>query len=192
MLFADDAAVVTHTQEELQSLMNCFSYACKGFRLTISLKKTNVLGQDTAAPPVITINDYELDAVCQFTYLRDIKAVDNNTMSWEGLAADRTGWRSVLKQHLKTGEDKLMTAAAESVHTERRAAAPSDPRPHIDVVSATKTATAVLACSATSDAATTQPENNKIKNKNRNIRMYHPRSSLTDGGLYVSYEFDMD
>ena len=37
--------------------------------LTISLKKTNVLGQDTEAPPVITIENYYLDAVCQFTYL---------------------------------------------------------------------------------------------------------------------------
>ena len=32
------------------------------------------------------------------------------------------------------------------------------------------------------DAAETQQEINKIKNKN--IRMYHPWSSLTDGGLY--------
>ena len=47
MLFADDAAVATHTQEELLSLVDCFSQACKDFRLTISLKKTNVLGQDT-------------------------------------------------------------------------------------------------------------------------------------------------
>ena len=69
MLFADDAAVATHTQEELQSLMDCFSQACKDFGLTISLKKTNVMGQDTEALPVITIDNYELDAVCQFTYL---------------------------------------------------------------------------------------------------------------------------
>ena len=69
MLFADDAAVATHTQEELQSLMDCFSQACKDFGLTISLKKMNVLGQDTEALPVITIDNYELDAVCQFTYL---------------------------------------------------------------------------------------------------------------------------
>ena len=47
MLFADDAAVATHTQEELQSLTDCFSQACNDFGLTISLKKTNVLGQDT-------------------------------------------------------------------------------------------------------------------------------------------------
>ena len=69
MLLADDAAVVAHTQEELQSLVDCFSQACKDFGLSISLKKTNVLGQDTETPPVITIDDYELDAVCQFTYL---------------------------------------------------------------------------------------------------------------------------
>ena len=56
MLFADDAAVVaTHTQEELQSLMDCFSQACKDVGLTISLKKTNVLGQDTEAPPVLRL-----------------------------------------------------------------------------------------------------------------------------------------
>ena len=45
--------------------------------------------------------------------VRDMKAVDIDTMSWEGLADDRTKWRSALKQHLKTGEDKLMAAAAE-------------------------------------------------------------------------------
>ena len=67
--FADDAAVATHIQEELQSLMDCFAQACKEFGLTISLKKTNVLGQDTEAPPVISIDDNELEAVCQFTYL---------------------------------------------------------------------------------------------------------------------------
>ena len=69
MLFADDAAVATHIQEELPLLMGCFSQACKDFGLTISLNKTNVLGQDTEAPPVISIHDYELDAVCKFTYL---------------------------------------------------------------------------------------------------------------------------
>ena len=34
MLFADDAAVATHTQRELQSLMDRFSQACKDFGLT--------------------------------------------------------------------------------------------------------------------------------------------------------------
>ena len=69
MLFAYDAAVTTHTQQELQALMDHFSQACKDFGLTISLKKTNVLGQDTMELPAITIDDYELDVVEQFTYL---------------------------------------------------------------------------------------------------------------------------
>ena len=69
MLFADYAAISSHTQQELQSLMDRFSQACKDFGLTISLKKTNVLGQGTESPPIITIDDYELDVVHHFTYL---------------------------------------------------------------------------------------------------------------------------
>ena len=69
MLFADDAGVTTHTQQELQALMDRFSHACKDFGLTISLKKTNVLWQDIMELPAITIDDYELDVVEQFPYL---------------------------------------------------------------------------------------------------------------------------
>ena len=63
-LLADDAVVASHTQQELLPLMNC-----KAFGLTISLKKANIMRHDAESPPVITIDDYELDAVCQFTYL---------------------------------------------------------------------------------------------------------------------------
>ena len=81
MIFADVAAVATHTQEELQPLMDCFSEACKDFGLAISLKKTNILGHETEAPPVNTIDDYELDAVCQ-TYLGSI-ITDNLSLDAE-------------------------------------------------------------------------------------------------------------
>ena len=69
MLFADDAAVTTHTQQELQALMDRFSQACKDFGLTINQNKTNVLGQDTMELPAITIDEHELDVVEQFKYL---------------------------------------------------------------------------------------------------------------------------
>ena len=49
--------------------MDRFSQACKDFGLAISLKKTNVLGQDTMELPALTIDDYGLDVVEQFTYL---------------------------------------------------------------------------------------------------------------------------
>ena len=75
MLFADCAAVTTHTQQELQVLMGCFSQACKDFGRTISLKKTNVLGQDIMELPSNTIDDYELDVVEQFTYLGSTRSI---------------------------------------------------------------------------------------------------------------------
>ena len=36
MLFADDAAVVAHCEQDLQALMNSFAKACEDFWLTIS------------------------------------------------------------------------------------------------------------------------------------------------------------
>ena len=57
MLFADDAAVTSRTEQDLQCLMDIFSQACKDFRLTISLKKTKVLGQIVNTPPFITIDN---------------------------------------------------------------------------------------------------------------------------------------
>ena len=50
----------------------------------------------------------------KYVCVRDMKAVDIDTMSWEGLAADRTKWKSALKQHVKTGKDKRMTDAADT------------------------------------------------------------------------------
>ena len=58
LLFDDDAEVATHTQQELQSLMDLFSQVCKDFRLTISLTKKNTMGHDTEVPPFITRDDY--------------------------------------------------------------------------------------------------------------------------------------
>ena len=51
MLFADDAAVVSHTEEGLQQLVSRLSHACKEFGLKINLKKTNVMAQNAGHPP---------------------------------------------------------------------------------------------------------------------------------------------
>ena len=68
-LFADDAAITTHSADELQLLMDRFSRACQDFGLTISEKKTQVMGQDTDSPPDIKIGDQLLDVVNDFVYL---------------------------------------------------------------------------------------------------------------------------
>ncbi|KAI8517815.1 hypothetical protein Bbelb_038320 [Branchiostoma belcheri] len=69
LLFADDAGLAAHTEQGLQSLMDRFSQACRDFSLIISLKKTEVMGQNVEVPPVITIGDYQLKVVNHFTYL---------------------------------------------------------------------------------------------------------------------------
>ena len=69
MLFADDAAVVSHTESGLQNLIDCFSQACDDFGLTISVKKTEVMGQNVSIPPVIKIDNKALEVTDHFTYL---------------------------------------------------------------------------------------------------------------------------
>lgn len=63
MLFADDAALSSHTERQLQSLIDSFLLACQDYRLPISLKKTKVMGQGVEHPPEIIINNYQLEAV---------------------------------------------------------------------------------------------------------------------------------
>jgi hypothetical protein len=69
MLFADDAALTAHIEAALQELISSFAHACKEFGLTISIKKTNVLGQDVSSAPCISIGGCTLDVVEDFTYL---------------------------------------------------------------------------------------------------------------------------
>ena len=57
---------IAHKEEHL---MDCFSQACADFRLTFSLKKTNIMSQDTESRPTITIKNYQLDVAKEFTYL---------------------------------------------------------------------------------------------------------------------------
>ena len=73
LLFADDAALVAHTERALQRMTSCFADASRLFGLEVSLKKTEVLHQPTPReeyrPPHISIGDTELKSTQQFTYL---------------------------------------------------------------------------------------------------------------------------
>ena len=46
LLFADDAALVAHTAQDLQTLLDQFSSACTEFGLTISVKKQKSLAME--------------------------------------------------------------------------------------------------------------------------------------------------
>ena len=107
--------------------------------------------------------------------VRDMKAVDNDTMFWEDLAADRTKWRSALKQHLKTGEDKLMAAAVDK--RARRKEVSSSIRPETthrcDVCN--KDCHSHIGLFSHKRRCYNPARNLiKFKTKTKNIRMYHP------------------
>ena len=73
LLYADDCDLVTHTDRDLQLLMDCFSAACDEFGLTISLKKTVVMLQQAPGkpyiPPSIYVKGKKLKVVDTFIYL---------------------------------------------------------------------------------------------------------------------------
>ncbi|XP_066285623.1 uncharacterized protein [Branchiostoma lanceolatum] len=80
LLFADDCALLAHTEEALQTVVNYFAEACKAFGLTISLKKTEAMYQKpprgTYTPPQISIDGQSLNAVDHFTYLGSVISND--------------------------------------------------------------------------------------------------------------------
>ena len=60
LLFADDVAITTHTQEDLQQLLDCFSDDCRHFGLTFSLAEMQVMEQDIKETPLLFIHNYKL------------------------------------------------------------------------------------------------------------------------------------
>ena len=63
-------ALTAHSEDVLQYLMSSFAHACREFGLTIRLKKTTILGQDICSAPNVHIDDYTLEVVEEFVYLR--------------------------------------------------------------------------------------------------------------------------
>ena len=64
-----DSALLAFSDNDLQNLLNGFSNACDDFGLTISLKKTKIMTQDTEVSSSLFIKDYALETVKSFIYL---------------------------------------------------------------------------------------------------------------------------
>nr|VZI12251.1 unnamed protein product [Spirometra erinaceieuropaei] len=76
LLFADDCALNTTSEEEMQRSMDLFSAACENFGLVINTQKTVVMHQpppnSATAPnasPQISVNGTQLQVVENFPYL---------------------------------------------------------------------------------------------------------------------------
>lgn len=73
LLYADDADLVAHSAEDMQTVMDLFADACTRFGLTISLDKTKVMYTpapgDSYVEPNIYVNGHRLEVVKRFVYL---------------------------------------------------------------------------------------------------------------------------
>ena len=84
LLFADDSALVAHSAEEIQKIVDAFSNASKKFGLKINIKKTEVLYQPNSTrtrEEDIMVDGNKLNSVLEFTYL-------GNTISSDGCIDD--------------------------------------------------------------------------------------------------------
>ena len=114
LLFADDTALVAHTESTLQRLTSCFAEAAQLFGLVVSLKKTEVLYQpeprEEYCLPHITIGETVLKTVHQFTYLGCTITSDakidrevDNRLAKSNSAFGRLFKRVCKNKHLKKG-----------------------------------------------------------------------------------------
>ncbi|XP_063534978.1 uncharacterized protein LOC134744961 [Cydia strobilella] len=69
LLYADDAALVANSEEELQELINRFSHACRSFSMSVNTKKTVIMVQGTNIPTAIALDQVPLQSVDHFCYL---------------------------------------------------------------------------------------------------------------------------
>jgi hypothetical protein len=82
LLFADDCALVTHSQDAAQQLSDRFAGSARRFGLTVSLKKTEVMLQPSdrksCSSRVIKAGDTVLKAVDRFCYLGRVLSSEAN------------------------------------------------------------------------------------------------------------------
>ena len=89
LLFADDCALNSNTEAEMQQCANHFSRACDNFGFTISTKKTEVMRQ--LAPrkmyhePHIFVNDEPLKATDSFTLTWEASSPEKPTLTWKSI-----------------------------------------------------------------------------------------------------------
>ena len=72
LLFADDSALVAHSADKMQKIVDAFSDASKKFGVTINIKKTEVQSQPNSTwtrEEDIMVDGNKLKSVLEFTYL---------------------------------------------------------------------------------------------------------------------------
>ena len=81
LLFADDSALIAHSAEEIQRIVDAFANASSKFGHNINIKKTEVMFQPNSTMTMeedINVDETTLNHVKEFTYLGSIIASDGH------------------------------------------------------------------------------------------------------------------
>ncbi|KAI8498919.1 hypothetical protein Bbelb_233720 [Branchiostoma belcheri] len=82
LLYADDSALVAHTLDSIQRLLEKFAEAARAYGMTINIKKTEVLYQPAPGkphiPPQVLLDGTPLAEAETFTYLGSTVSNDNS------------------------------------------------------------------------------------------------------------------
>nr|VZI28072.1 unnamed protein product [Spirometra erinaceieuropaei] len=118
LLFHDDCARNTTSEEEMQRRMDLFSTACENFGLVINTQKTMVMHQpppnsvtDPNAPQQISVNGTQLQVVENLPYLGSTLSRNTEIDEEEELARDRPTWRRTVKTGAAIHEANRISAA---------------------------------------------------------------------------------
>ena len=110
LLFADDSALVAHSAEEMQNIVDVFSNASPTFGLKINIDKTDVLYQPNSTrtrDEDIMVDANKLNSVIEFTYL-------GSTISNDGCIDDEIQ-RRMAKASASFGRQRHMVESHENV-----------------------------------------------------------------------------
>lgn len=80
LMYADDCALVAHSHEQLQQILNIYAWAYEALGLRINIKKTKILStpRDVDYNPSINISGQQLENVEHFNYLGSILNTNAN------------------------------------------------------------------------------------------------------------------
>ena len=112
--FAYDFALVANSLEDIQEITSYFASAAKDFRLTISLKKTEVLCQPTPGScyeePTVLINNTHLNPITKFCYVgRKMSSAASLDMEVESRTRIASFAFGQLKDHVWSQNIRLVT-----------------------------------------------------------------------------------
>ncbi|KAG6446097.1 hypothetical protein O3G_MSEX004243 [Manduca sexta] len=114
LLFADDAALVATSQEELQNIMDKFAKACVLLSMSINAKKIVVMKQGCTITPIILLSGTPLENFGSFCYL---ESTVTGNLSLDAEIVSRNGKAATMSDtlHARIWDNRHLTTKSKMI-----------------------------------------------------------------------------